>query len=123
MKERSYGKKENNIKFIKSACLIGYRTFLGRFSTLLVMIFFFYTFLELVLLSAFFLRLICKASSVCMTLQIRVQAIRGLPLFCKDTPENIGKIVDILVQILASGKLFFSSKRYYRLLYLIGKLI
>ncbi|XP_022926027.1 apoptosis inhibitor 5-like protein API5 [Cucurbita moschata] len=35
-------------------------------------------------------------------LAIRVQAIRGLPLFCKDTPENIGKIVDILVQILAS---------------------
>jgi len=34
-----------------------------------------------------------------------VQAIRGLPLFCKDTPENIGKMVDILVQILGSGKL------------------
>lgn len=37
--------------------------------------------------------------------QVRVQAIRGLPLFCKDTPENIGKMVDILVQILGSGKL------------------
>ncbi|KAF7803355.1 apoptosis inhibitor 5-like protein API5 [Senna tora] len=35
-------------------------------------------------------------------LGVRVQAIRGLPLFCKDTPENIGKIVDILVQILGS---------------------
>lgn len=34
-----------------------------------------------------------------------MQAIRGLPLFCKDTPENIGKMVDILVQILGSGKL------------------
>ncbi|KAJ4830682.1 hypothetical protein Tsubulata_027994 [Turnera subulata] len=33
-------------------------------------------------------------------LGVRVQAIRGLPLFCKDTPEYIPKIVDILVQIL-----------------------
>ncbi|KAJ9566006.1 hypothetical protein OSB04_001972 [Centaurea solstitialis] len=32
--------------------------------------------------------------------QIRVQAIRGLPLFCKDTPEHISKIVDILAQLL-----------------------
>lgn len=39
--------------------------------------------------------------------QVRVQAIRGLPLFCKDTPENIGKMVDILVQILGSGKLWY----------------
>lgn len=38
---------------------------------------------------------------------MRVQAIRGLPLFCKDTPENIGKMVDILVQILGSGKLLW----------------
>jgi hypothetical protein len=37
--------------------------------------------------------------------QVRVQAIRGLPLFCKDTPEHIAKIVDILVQLLAAGKL------------------
>ncbi|KAG2380835.1 Apoptosis inhibitor 5-like protein [Vigna angularis] len=29
-----------------------------------------------------------------------VQAIRELPLFYKDTPENIGMMVDILVQIL-----------------------
>ncbi|XP_028780301.1 apoptosis inhibitor 5-like protein API5 [Neltuma alba] len=35
-------------------------------------------------------------------LGVRVQAIRGLPLFCKDTPELVGKIVDILVQILGS---------------------
>ncbi|XP_054778743.1 apoptosis inhibitor 5-like protein API5 [Prosopis cineraria] len=35
-------------------------------------------------------------------LGVRVQAIRGLPLFCSDTPDNIGKIVDILVQILGS---------------------
>ncbi|XP_062160659.1 apoptosis inhibitor 5-like protein API5 [Alnus glutinosa] len=35
-------------------------------------------------------------------LGVRVQAIRGLPLFCKDTPEHIAKIVDILVQILAA---------------------
>ncbi|KAI4368142.1 hypothetical protein MLD38_016734 [Melastoma candidum] len=35
-------------------------------------------------------------------LGVRVQAIRGLPLFCKDTPEYIPKIVDILVQLLAA---------------------
>ncbi|KAI4306414.1 hypothetical protein L6164_029693 [Bauhinia variegata] len=35
-------------------------------------------------------------------LPVRVQAIRGLPLFCRDNPEHIGKIVDILVQILGS---------------------
>ncbi|ONI10601.1 hypothetical protein PRUPE_4G056400 [Prunus persica] len=35
-------------------------------------------------------------------LGVRVQAIRGLPLFCKDTPEQIAKIVDILVQLLAA---------------------
>ncbi|XP_022632829.1 apoptosis inhibitor 5 homolog isoform X2 [Vigna radiata var. radiata] len=34
--------------------------------------------------------------------QVHVQAIGGLPDFCKDTPENIGKMVDILVQILGS---------------------
>lgn len=33
-------------------------------------------------------------------LGVRVQAIRGLPLFCKDTPEYVSKIVDILVQLL-----------------------
>lgn len=31
---------------------------------------------------------------------IRVQAIRGLPLFCKDNQEYVPKIVDILVQLL-----------------------
>ncbi|XP_061363444.1 apoptosis inhibitor 5-like protein API5 isoform X2 [Gastrolobium bilobum] len=35
-------------------------------------------------------------------LGVRVQAVRGLPLFCKDAPENIDKVVDILVQILGS---------------------
>lgn len=40
--------------------------------------------------------------------QVRVQAIRGLPLFCKDRPKHIPKIVDILVQLLACGKLFIS---------------
>ncbi|CAN4087190.1 unnamed protein product [Withania somnifera] len=34
--------------------------------------------------------------------QVRVQAIRGLPLFCKDTPEHLSKIVDILVQLLTA---------------------
>ncbi|KAJ0240104.1 Apoptosis inhibitory protein 5 [Hirschfeldia incana] len=33
-------------------------------------------------------------------LGVRVQAIRGLPLFCKDTPDMISKIVDVLVQLL-----------------------
>ncbi|XP_071736157.1 apoptosis inhibitor 5-like protein API5 [Rutidosis leptorrhynchoides] len=39
---------------------------------------------------------LCEADE----LGIRVQAIRGLPLFCKDTPEHIPKIVDILAQLL-----------------------
>ncbi|RWR96379.1 apoptosis inhibitor 5-like protein API5 isoform X1 [Cinnamomum micranthum f. kanehirae] len=33
-------------------------------------------------------------------LGIRVQAIRGLPLLCKDTPEYVPKIVDVLGQLL-----------------------
>ncbi|PIA31324.1 hypothetical protein AQUCO_05100098v1 [Aquilegia coerulea] len=33
-------------------------------------------------------------------LPIRVQAIRGLPLLCKDTPEYVPKIVDVLGQLL-----------------------
>eukprot|EP01018_Ginkgo_biloba_P031755 Gb_05969 [translate_table: standard] len=33
-------------------------------------------------------------------LQIRIQAIRGLPLLCKDTPEYVPKIVDVLGQLL-----------------------
>ncbi|KAL6561775.1 Apoptosis inhibitor 5 [Orobanche minor] len=36
-------------------------------------------------------------------LGVRVQAIRGLPLFCKDTPEHLAKIVDILSQLLIAG--------------------
>ncbi|KAJ3686159.1 hypothetical protein LUZ61_015323 [Rhynchospora tenuis] len=35
-------------------------------------------------------------------LAIRVQAIRGLPLLCKDTPGYVPKIVDVLGQILGS---------------------
>ncbi|KAG6510743.1 hypothetical protein ZIOFF_028778 [Zingiber officinale] len=31
---------------------------------------------------------------------IRIQAIRGLPLLCKDTPEHVPKIVDVLGQLL-----------------------
>ncbi|XP_057466290.1 apoptosis inhibitor 5-like protein API5 [Actinidia eriantha] len=33
-------------------------------------------------------------------LGVRVQAIRGLPLFCKDNPEHLSKIVDVLGQLL-----------------------
>eukprot|EP01018_Ginkgo_biloba_P000934 Gb_10446 [translate_table: standard] len=33
-------------------------------------------------------------------IQIRVQAIRGLPLLCRDTPEHVPKIVDVLGQLL-----------------------
>lgn len=35
-------------------------------------------------------------------LAIRIQAIRGLPLLCKDTPEYVSKIVDVLGQLLTS---------------------
>ncbi|KAK8608055.1 hypothetical protein V6N13_023490 [Hibiscus sabdariffa] len=35
-------------------------------------------------------------------LAVRVQAIRGLPLFCKDTKDYISKIVDILGQLLTA---------------------
>ncbi|KAK6124226.1 hypothetical protein DH2020_042062 [Rehmannia glutinosa] len=44
---------------------------------------------------------LCEAEE----LGIRVQAIRGLPLFCKDTPEYLSKIVDILAQLLAAALL------------------
>ncbi|KAK4363967.1 hypothetical protein RND71_015325 [Anisodus tanguticus] len=37
-------------------------------------------------------------------LGVRVQAIRGLPLFCKDTPEHLSKVVDILGQLLVAGE-------------------
>uniref|UniRef100_A0A5B7BF11 Putative apoptosis inhibitor 5 n=1 Tax=Davidia involucrata TaxID=16924 RepID=A0A5B7BF11_DAVIN len=37
-------------------------------------------------------------------LGVRVQAIRGLPLFCKDTPEYLSKIVDVLGQLLTAGE-------------------
>ncbi|URE42908.1 Apoptosis inhibitory protein 5 (API5) [Musa troglodytarum] len=35
-------------------------------------------------------------------LGIRVQAVRSLPLLCKDTPEYVSKIVDVLGQLLTS---------------------
>ncbi|KAJ9136086.1 hypothetical protein P3X46_033198 [Hevea brasiliensis] len=38
-------------------------------------------------------------------LGVRVQAIRGLPLFCKDTPEYLSKIIDILVQLLVAEEI------------------
>ncbi|KAH6829131.1 Apoptosis inhibitory protein 5 [Perilla frutescens var. hirtella] len=41
---------------------------------------------------------LCEAEEI----GIRVQAIRGLPLFCKDTPEHLSKIVDILAQLLTA---------------------
>ncbi|CAI9784236.1 unnamed protein product [Fraxinus pennsylvanica] len=34
---------------------------------------------------------------------VRVQAICGLPLFCKDNPEHLAKIVDIIGQLLVAG--------------------
>eukprot|EP00262_Sarcandra_glabra_P000246 TRINITY_DN10310_c0_g1_i1.p1 TRINITY_DN10310_c0_g1~~TRINITY_DN10310_c0_g1_i1.p1 ORF type:complete len:544 (+),score=111.51 TRINITY_DN10310_c0_g1_i1:289-1920(+) len=37
-------------------------------------------------------------------LGIRVQAIRGLPLLCKDTPEYVSKIVDVLGQLLTADE-------------------
>ncbi|KAK9152926.1 hypothetical protein Sjap_000406 [Stephania japonica] len=37
-------------------------------------------------------------------LAVRVQAIRGLPLFCKDTPENVSEIVLTLGQLLTLGE-------------------
>jgi hypothetical protein len=51
-----------------------------------------------------------------------VQAIRGLPLFCKDTPEHIAKIVDILVQLLAAGKLLLMQlqSQQFTFLFLVG---
>ncbi|KAM7263542.1 hypothetical protein ACFE04_001225 [Oxalis oulophora] len=38
-------------------------------------------------------------------LGVRVQAIRGLPLFCKDTPEFLSKVIDILVQLLTAEEI------------------
>lgn len=35
-------------------------------------------------------------------LGVRVQAIRGLPFFCKDTPDSVPKIADILAQLLVA---------------------
>ncbi|KAJ7968662.1 apoptosis inhibitor 5 [Quillaja saponaria] len=52
-------------------------------------------------------------------LGVRVQAIRGLPLFCKDTPEHIGKIVDILVQLLAAEEFVERDAVYKALMSLL----
>lgn len=42
-----------------------------------------------------------------------MQAIRGLPLFCRDTPEYVPKIVYILVQLLAAGNpIYFSVLQF-----------
>ncbi|KAL9275698.1 Apoptosis inhibitor 5-like protein, partial [Drosera capensis] len=38
-------------------------------------------------------------------LGVGVQAIRGLPLFAKDMPENLGRIVDILARLLMAESL------------------
>ncbi len=38
-----------------------------------------------------------------------MQAIRGLPLLCKDTPEHVPKIGDVLGQLLLAGMQLFSS--------------
>nr|GMD92511.1 apoptosis inhibitor 5-like protein API5 [Ipomoea batatas]GME06392.1 apoptosis inhibitor 5-like protein API5 [Ipomoea batatas]GME16969.1 apoptosis inhibitor 5-like protein API5 [Ipomoea batatas] len=37
-------------------------------------------------------------------LAVRIQAIRGLPFLCKDTPEYVPKVVDILAQFLGAGE-------------------
>jgi len=37
-------------------------------------------------------------------LGIRVQAIRGLPLLCKDTPQHLPKIADVLGQLLLADE-------------------
>jgi Apoptosis inhibitory protein 5 (API5) len=50
-------------------------------------------------------------------LQIRVQAIRGLPLLCKDTPGYVSKIVDVLGQLLGSGR--YSCIFYFHSSYLL----
>ena len=42
-----------------------------------------------------------------MYYQIRRQAIKGLPDLCKDTPEHLPRIADVLTQLLQSGTLSF----------------
>ncbi|KAJ6416674.1 hypothetical protein OIU84_002526, partial [Salix udensis] len=53
----------------------------------------------------FFPELSSQAVETQIDLIEQVQAIRGLPLFCKDTPEYLSKIVDILVQLLAAEEI------------------
>lgn len=42
--------------------------------------------------------------------QIRRQAIKGLPDLCKDTPEHLPRIADVLTQLLQSGMVFILWK-------------
>lgn len=51
----------------------------------------------------------CLCVFFCFVWQLRVQAIRGLPLLCKDTPEHLPKIADVLGQLLLAGKTGVSS--------------
>ncbi|KAJ9168765.1 hypothetical protein P3X46_020255 [Hevea brasiliensis] len=52
-------------------------------------------------------------------LGVRVQAIRGLPLFCKDTPEYLSKIIDILVQLLVAEEIVERDAVHKALMYLL----
>lgn len=56
-------------------------------------------------------------------LQIRVQAIRGLPLLCKDTPEYVPKIVDVLGQLLEAGNFPIPSFIFLRYLVVIALIL
>ena len=40
--------------------------------------------------------------------QIRRQAIKGLPDLCKDTPEHLPRIADVLTQLLQSGTYMYT---------------
>ncbi|KAF2303964.1 hypothetical protein GH714_025325 [Hevea brasiliensis] len=51
--------------------------------------------------------------------KVRVQAIRGLPLFCKDTPEYLSKIIDILVQLLVAEEIVERDAVHKALMYLL----
>lgn len=44
-----------------------------------------------------------------MYCQIRRQAIKGLPDLCKDTPEHLPRIADVLTQLLQSGVNFIKE--------------
>ena len=38
--------------------------------------------------------------NICICLQIRKQAIKDLPSLCKEAPEHLAKVADVLVQLL-----------------------